>query len=192
MKTDVLTTAERFRRYQRDLRAYRQRSLWRRSHKRFRRDLVVLPHLFLAQGQVQAADPCEPRDDVIKALRGQAVWTLDTAARLTCGFGFLTTQDLTGYMSHATFEWAARKGLIQPKKPSSISVTPTWSRPAMLIAHLTTESPPSTALDSGDLVVGWDRLMADVKGTIGWRPDVLTRLEDSYLQVVPRNLTHAR
>lgn len=182
MTTIIPTSAERFRRYQRDLRAFRRRSLWRRSHARFRRDLAVHPNLFLAPGEVRAAKLLRSRDEVIAALREEAVWTLDTAARLACGIGFLTIQDLTGYMSPETFDRAVESSLVQPTGSSSIGIAPVLSRPAILIAHLTTAPPPFFTLPTGDRVVEWEALMQDLKGTLGWRPDLLTRLEEAYLR----------
>ena len=182
MKTTVPTSAERFRRYQRDLHAYRRRSLWRRSHARFRRDLAVHPHLFLAPGDVWAGRLRRPAEDVVAALRGKAVWTLDTAGRLACGIGFLTTQDLTGYMSPETCDRAVESSLVEPTRSASIGIAPVLARPSMLIAHLVTEPPSFFTLAGGDRVVTWESLMQDLKGTLGWRPDLLTRLEDAYLR----------
>ena len=39
---------------------------------------------------------------------------------------------------------------------------------------------PFIELPSGDRVVSWDFLLQDVMGTLGWRPDLLTRLESTY------------
>lgn len=181
--TGVVPTAkEWFRRHQRDLRAYRQRSLWRRSHARFRRDLAVHPHLFLEPGAIRGAPLEQPWDAIVQALRGQVVWTLDTAARLVCGFGFLATGDLTGYMSSETFDRAVSSGLAGEPRSACIALAPALPRPAMLIAHRTTDPPCFFTLESGDRVVTWEALMQDLKGTLGWRPDLLTRLEAAYLR----------
>ncbi len=182
MKTGFPTTAERFRRYQRDLRVYRQRSLSRRSHKRFRRDLAVLPHLFLAPGLTHAAMLRESRERILKALRGRAVWTLDTAARLVCGTGFLVTRDLTAYLDGEGLEWAVKQQLVEEPEAASLSLDPVVSRPSMLVVHLADLPPPSLVLSSGDRVVTWEFLMRDIQGSLGWRPDLLTRIEDSYLR----------
>ncbi len=182
MKTVFLTTAERFRRYQRDLRAYHQRSLFRRSHARFRRDLSVLPHLFLAPRLTQAAMLRESRERIQRELRGRAVWTLDTAARLVCGTGFLVTQDLTAYLDGEGLEWTVKRRLVEEPEAALLSLDPVVRRPSMLVVHLADEPPPFVALDSGDRVVTWDFLMRDIQGSLGWRPDLLTRIEDGYLQ----------
>ncbi len=181
MKT-IVSTAERFRRHQRDLRAYRQRSLFRRSHARFRRDLAVLPHIFLAPNTAYAAPLRHGREEIFRHLRGRAVWTLDTASRLACNVGFLTVRDLTGYFDHGVLSWLADQDLIEEPQPSNVSIAPVLPRPSMLIVHIAAELPPFVTLPSGDLVVTWESLMRDIKGTLGWRPDLLTRLEDAYCQ----------
>lgn len=180
-----LTTAERWRRYQRDLEAYRRRSLVRRSHSRFRRDLAILPHLFLLRGKTRMAPLLQSEEAVRLALRGRAVWTLDTAARLVTERGFLASPDLTGYLEEADLEWAVERGLAGEFQSSGLSVDPLYRRPPMLIAHTGAE-PPFVELPSGDRVVPWDFLAQDLLGTLGWRPDLLTRLEATY----PAGLPH--
>lgn len=181
MKGAIPKTAERFRRYQRDLKAYRQRSLFRRAHRRFRRDLGVLPHLFLSSGVTFATPLLQPRDRMIEQLRGRAVWTLDTAARLVSDIGLLIQRDLTGYISHEAFR-SLDKDLVDEFAPAALSLDPVVSRPLMLVMHLVTAPPAFFPLPSGDRVVTWDFLMRDLQGTLGWRPDLLTRLEDGYLR----------
>ncbi len=184
MKASTLTTAERFRRHQRDLRAYRQRSLFRRSHARFHRDLAVLPHIFLAPLVTHAARLRQSRERILTDLRGRAVWTLDTAARLVCGTGFLVVQDLTGYLDEEDLQWAVTRELVEEPEPAYLSLDPVVSRPPMLVAHLRETPPPFLVLSSGHRVVTWDFLMRDLQGTLGWRPDLLTRVEDPYLRGV--------
>ncbi len=53
----------------------------------------------------------------------------------------------------------------------------------MLIVHLMDARPPFFTLPSGDRVVTWDFLIRDIMGTIGWRPDILTRIEERYRRV---------
>ena len=185
MSRTPLTTAERWRRHQRDLEAYKRRSLWRRSHSRFRRDLSIIPHLFLLPGKTRMAPLREPEEAVRLALHGRAVWTLDTAARLVTGRGFLTSPDLTGYLEEADMERAVEEGLVGEFQSSGLSVDPLYRRPPMLIAQTGAE-PPFVELPSGDRVVPWDFLAQDVMGTLGWRPDLLTRLEATYPAGLPR------
>jgi hypothetical protein len=181
----LLTTAERWRRYQRDLEAYRRRSLVRRSHPRFRRDLMIVPHLFLLPGKTSMALLLKPEEAVRLALRGRAVWTLDTASRLVSGRGFLTSPDLSGYLTADDLRWAQETGLVGEPQSSGLSVDPLYRRPPMLIAHLGEEI-PWVELPSGDRVVPWDFLAQDILGTLGWRPDLLTRLEATYPSGLPR------
>ena len=127
----------------------------------------------------------EPEEPVRVALRGRVVWTLDTAARLVTGRGFLTAHDLTGYLEEADLEWAVETGLVEDFQSSGLSVDPLYRRPSMLIAHVGAE-PPFVELPSGDRVVPWDFLAQDLLGTLGWRPDLLTRLEATYPAGLPR------
>lgn len=186
MSRKPLTTTERWRRYQRDLAAYRQRSLFRRSHERFRRDLGILPHVFLAWGRSSMAPLLGDEATVLEALRGRAVWTLDTAARLVTGRGFLTSPDLIGYLTKEDLGLAVRQGLIDAPRTAGLTVDPLYRRPPMLIAHIPDEPIPSIDLPSGDRVVPWDFLTRDLMGTLGWRPDLLTRLEATYPAALPK------
>jgi hypothetical protein len=171
------TAAERLERLRRDQETYRRISLARRSHARFRRDLAVLPHQFLLAGRVCMAPLEQHLEAVQAALRGEAIWTLDTAARLLTGSGFLTSRDLTGYLAEATFARAVEEGLVGVPLAGGFTVEPLYRRPPMLIAQRMDEPPPFTTLPAGDRVVSWQFLVRDIIGTLGWRPDLLTRLE---------------
>ena len=176
----ILTTAERWRRYQRDLAVYRRRSLFRRSHPRFHRDLSILPHLFLLPDRAHMAPLLVPAEQLRAELRSHAIWTLDTAARLVTGRGFLVAHDLTGYLDSETLEKLIAEGRIGPFEQAGLSVDPLYVRPPMLIAHLPDEPIPFVEITSGDRVVPWDFLVRDLMGTLGWRPDLLNRLEADY------------
>lgn len=180
--TAIITTAERYRRHQNDLRAFRQRHLYRRSHQRFRRDLAVIPRLFLDPGKIRIARLQQEPEQVIANLRGRVVWTLDTASRLVCGIGLLSARDLTGYFEKEILETAAEEQWIEPVQSRSIELAPLFERPPCLVAHLD-GNPKAWDLPSGDRVVAWDDLIRDLKGTLGWRPDLLTRVEDAYRRV---------
>jgi hypothetical protein len=173
------TTAERMARFQRDQETYRRISLARRSHARFHRDLAVVPHVFLLPGRARMAALMQPPEAVRTALRGEAIWTLDTAARLLTGEGFIASPDLTGYLNERSFERAVEQGLIGTPMTGGLTIDPLYHRPPMLLAHLADDPPPSTTLPSGDRVVTWQFLIRDIFGTLGWRPDLLTRLEAS-------------
>jgi len=122
----------------------------------------------------------QPADAVRLALQGEAIWTLDTAARLVSGRGFLRAEDLTGYMTEQSLARVMAKGLVGSPMAGGLSIDPLFSRLSMLIAHLTEEPPPPVELSSGEHVVSWEALVRDIMGTLGWRPDLLTRLEASY------------
>jgi len=142
-----------------------------------------VPHVFLLQGKSSIAPLCQDEAAVRLALRGRAIWTLDTAARLVTGRGFLASHDLTGYLSVDDLKWAQDAGLIGEPRSSGLSVDPLYHRPPMVIARVEDEV-PHVELPSGDWVVPWDFLTRDILGTLGWRPDLLTRLEATYPEML--------
>jgi hypothetical protein len=173
------TAAERLERLRRDQEAHRRLSLVRRSSPRFHTDLALVPHLFLLLGRARMAPLQKAADSVRLALRGEATWTLDTAARMLTTRGFLASPDLTGYLPESALARAVAEGLVGEPVDWGLTVDPLYHRPAMLIVHLTEEPPPRVVLPSGELVVSRDFLIRDILGTLGWRPDLLTRLEAS-------------
>ncbi|HYX23501.1 MAG TPA: hypothetical protein VFC23_05055 [Thermoanaerobaculia bacterium] len=121
-----------------------------------------------------------PAEQLREELKGRAIWTLDTAARLVTGHGFLVAHDLTGYLDSETLKKLIAEGRVGPPEQAGLSVDPLYVRPPMLIAHDPDEPIPFAEIASGDRVVPWDFLMRDLMGTLGWRPDLLDRLEASY------------
>jgi len=118
----ILTTAERWRRYQRDLAVYRRRSLFRRSHPRFHRDLTILPHLFLPRDRARMAPLLVPAEQLREELKGRAIWNIDTAARLVTGHGFLVAHDLTGYLESETLKKLIAECLVVPLEQTGFSI----------------------------------------------------------------------
>jgi hypothetical protein len=177
----IVSTEERYRRAQRDWEAYRRRSLYRRSHARFRRDLLLAPHRFLAAEALCIADLHAPAENIREALRGIAVWTLDTALHAATGRRLLRTGDLTGYLPPAALRMLEEKGLIGPPAALPVSLDPIIERPPLLVAHVAEASPlPWSSTVAGDRVVTLDALKRDLVGTLGWRPDLLTQIEALY------------
>jgi hypothetical protein len=177
MSNPPRTAAERLERFRRDEEAYRRRSLSRRSHAL---------HVFLLPSRARMAPLGEPTETVRLALRGEAIWTLDTASRLVSARGFLRSADLTGYLTEESFARILQEGLVGSPLSGGLTVDPLFDRPPMLIAHVTEEPPVPVVLPSGECVVSWEFLVRDILGTLGWRPDLLTRLEASY----PGSLPH--
>jgi hypothetical protein len=175
-----LPVTERLRRSQRDREAFRRRHLARRAQSRFRRDLALVPHVFLDAECVRVASLKRTPAEVLEVLRGRAVWTLDTAARLASGRGLLGQRDLTGYLTAEAMRRAVEENLIGAPIAAPVSVDPLLPRPAALIVHLLDELPPFLELPAGDRVVTWDLLQRDILGTLGWRADLLARLEGAY------------
>ncbi|MEP7012504.1 MAG: hypothetical protein ABJC13_19460 [Acidobacteriota bacterium] len=183
MTRPVLSTAERFRRHQRDLVAYRQRSLFRRSHERFRRDLAIVPFPFVLAGRSLRAPLWVPASEVLEALRTEAIWTLDTAARQVGASGISRSGDLMAYLPVAVLGELVAAGQVGPPTGEAISIDPVAPRPASLLIHPMDDKTgeiPAVRLTSGFRVVPWERLLRDLFGTLGWRPDLMNRLEATY------------
>jgi hypothetical protein len=66
---------------------------------------------------------------------------------------------------------------VDQRREARITLDPLMAREPLLVAHAVDDLPPHTALPGGDLVVTRDRLRRDLMGTLGWRPDLLVRLE---------------
>lgn len=175
----ALSPAERLRRARRDLEAYRRRSLLRRVQggARFRRYLEVVPHVFLAPGRAVAAPLLVPAGEARARLRGDVVWTLDTATRLRYGIGLLAAEDLTGYLGEDALARAVAASVVGRPSAAGLSVDPPYAREPLLVAHVLDEAPPAETLASGERVVTRERLIRDIFGTLGFRPDLLARIE---------------
>ena len=61
-----------------------------------------------------------------------------------------------------------------------LSAAASSGRPPLLVVHLTGAPPPWFETAAGDRVLTLEALKADLLGTMGWRPDLLTRLEALY------------
>jgi hypothetical protein len=181
----ALPTAERWRRYVRDRAHHRRESLWRRSHgPRFYRYLGVIPEVFLVRGALHSAPLAAPAIAVVEALRGRVTWTLDTAARLRFGVGLLRAGDVTGYAGDpgSLLDDLAAQRLVGPRIEGAPSLDPVVARPPVLVLSARSPGEPRR-LDPGDLVVADLRLVEDIFGTVGFRPDLLARLEARGLEM---------
>lgn len=177
MSRPAASVEERLRQLERARRAYLTRRLERGLHEAiWRRYRRVVPHVFLRAGATVVAPLRVARADVLRALRGRAVWTLDTAARLLGG-GLLRRDDLQGYVPQAALADAESDGLVHAPVDSGLSIDPPFPRDPVLLAYPTDEPPPFVELPSGDLVVTREHLVRDLLGTLGFRPDLLARLE---------------
>jgi len=175
---ELLSTAERFRRASRDAAAHRLRSLTRRSQGAlFERYARVIPHVFLRVGSCAVAPLRRDRAEVRGRLRERAVWTLDTAARLRGGIGLVRSGDLHAYLSEPDLAWAVHEGLVGAPTTAGLCLDPPYPRDPVLLGHLTDTPPPMEIVAGGQRVVERGRLIRDLFGTLGFRPDLLARLE---------------
>ena len=113
------------------------------------------------------------REDVIEALRSDAVFAVDTAMRLAHGAGFLAVQEVQAYLDGPEpLDRLAAAGLISPENYfDSILVRP-WPGPIRLLACLVDELPPSRVVQGGYRVVTRERLGRELIGTVGPRADL--------------------
>ncbi|MCC6557538.1 MAG: hypothetical protein IT372_31690 [Polyangiaceae bacterium] len=167
--------------------AERHRDLARLRRERFARELAgplwrrmaaVTPVLFQREGAVCARRLCAEPKPVIDALREDAVFALDTAMRLTHGFGFLSSGDVQAYLvSPAPLDRLVAEGLIaEPAHPDTVLVRP-WPGPPRLIACVVNELPPSRRVAGDYTVVSAERLRRELVGAVGARADLFALLE---------------
>ncbi len=162
---------------------FRRRHLERRLHPRFWRDVRVVPHVFLAREALRTAELRGAESDILDALVGEAVWTLDTATRLAGLRGFLPARDLTGCLRESRLSLLVDAGRIGPPGAGAVSVDPLMARAPLLVVRVDV-TPTNVVLPTGHRIVSWDQLLRDLLGTLGWRPDLLTRLESAYREAV--------
>ncbi|HEX3531874.1 MAG TPA: hypothetical protein VH988_32855 [Thermoanaerobaculia bacterium] len=133
----------------------------------------VVPLSFEGQGRLVARVLLGAREEVIEALRSDAVFAVDTAMRLAHGAGFLAVQEVHAYLAGPEpLERLAAAGLIAAEDYfDSILVRP-WPGPTRLLACLVDELPPSRVVQGGYRVVTRERLGRELIGTVGPRTDL--------------------
>src|SRR5262249_40578715 len=109
-----LTAEERFAELQRDkARVRRERMLRELAGPLWKRIVRITPAFFQREGLVRAHVLRATQEAVIGALREDAIFAVDTAMRITRGFGFLSSGDIQAYrLSPEPIARLARAGLI--------------------------------------------------------------------------------
>jgi hypothetical protein len=169
-----LTADERLKQLQRDReRLRRERMIREVAGPVWHRMVRVVPLSFEGQGRLVARVLRASREDVIEALKSDAVFAVDTAMRLAHGAGFLAVQEVQAYLVESEpLDRLAAAGLISAEDYfDSILVRP-WSGPARLLACLVEELPPSRMVQDGYRVVTRERLGRELIGTVGPRADL--------------------
>lgn len=174
-----LTAEERLSAFQRDQERLRRERLQRElAGPRWHRMTRIVPLLFRRAGVFEARLLRAKAREVIEALRQDGVFALDTAMRLTHGFGLLTGGDVQVYLTGPDpLERLAREGLIERASyPDTVLIRP-WPGPPRLLACLVEEMPPVRIVAGGYRVVTAERLGRELIGAVGPRADLFAAFE---------------
>jgi hypothetical protein len=138
----------------------------------------LTPVLFSREGEIVARLLRAPADSVIEALRDDAVFSLDTAMRLTRGCGFLSGGDIHAYLAdRQALERLAASGLVErADHPDRVLVRP-WAGPPRLLSCIVSAMPSAVATPTGFRVVTDERLQRELIGAIGLRADLFALAE---------------
>lgn len=175
-----LTADERLRQLQRDRKALRRERMIREvAGPVWHRMVRVVPLSFEAQGRLVARALLASREEVIEALRSEAVFAVDTAMRLAHGAGFLAVQEIQAYLAGAEpLDRLATAGLISSEPYFDTTLVRPWPGPTRLLACLVDELPPSREAQGGGYrVVTRERLGQELVGTVGPRADLFVLYE---------------
>lgn len=167
---------EELQRYRRILR--RERMIREVAGPVWHRMVRVIPASFPAAGQLVVRRVLGSRDDVIEALRPDAVFALDTAMRLAHGVGFLAVPEVHAYLAGPeALDRLAAAGLISAEAWGDSTLVRPWPGPPRLLACLVDELPPSREVNGGYRAVTRERLGRELVGTVGQRPDLFVLYE---------------
>lgn len=174
-----LTAEERMQELQRDRAVLqRERMLREVAGPRWRRMVKIVPLLFRFEGQLVARVLQADVESVIEALRPDAVFALDTAMRLTHGFGFLSVREVHAYLtSPEPLDRLVEQGLIAPQPYADTTLVRPWPGPPRLLACLVHELPPWREVAGGNRVVTRERLGRELIGAVGPRTDLFALYE---------------
>ncbi len=174
-----LTADERLKQLERDRKILRRERMIREvAGPVWHRMVRVLPLSFEAQGQLVAREMLASREEVIEALREDAVFAVDTAMRLAHGAGFLAVQEVQAYLvGQEPLDRLAAAGLISGEAYFDRVLVRPWPGPARLLACLVDELPPSRDVAGGYRVVTRERLGRELVGTVGPRADLFVLYE---------------
>jgi len=145
----------------------------------------VVPLAFRLEGTLMARVLLAERERVVEALRGDAVFALDTAMRLAHGAGFFAGGDVHAYLHDASpLDRLAGAGLVEREACRDTVLLRPWPGPPRLLACIVDELPPFRVVKDGVRVVTRERLARELLGAVGRRADLfalLTRAEEGAL-----------
>jgi hypothetical protein len=174
-----LTADERLKQLQRDRKALRRERMIREvAGPVWHRMVRVVPLSFEGQGRLVARVLLASREDVIEALKPDAVFAVDTAMRLAHGAGFLAVQEIQAYLAGPEpLDRLAAAGLISKEDYFDSIIVRPWPGPSRMLACLVDELPPSRVVQGGYRVVTRERLGRELVGTVGPRADLFVLYE---------------
>lgn len=174
-----LTAEERMRELERDRAILRRERMLREvAGPRWHRMVRIVPLAFRREGRLIAHVLQASPESVIDALKPDAVFALDTAMRLTHGFGFLAVREVQAYIMGAEpLDRLAESGLISPCPFADTTLIRPWPGPPRLLACLVEKLPPWQEIAGGYRVVTRERLGRELIGAVGPRTDLFALFE---------------
>ena len=178
-RTRGLTAEQRLAELVRDRKRLRRARLMRElAGPRWRRMVSITPALFVREGTLHVRYFNAPREAVIDALKETAVFALDTAMRLSRGYGFIACHDIHAYLlSAAVLDRISASGLIACEDAADKILVRPFAGPPRLFVSVVSELPPSRLLPTNHRVVTRDRLARELIGAVGARADLFALLE---------------
>ncbi len=175
---EPITAEERLRRLRRDQRMARRARLARQvAGPLWQRVRDVVPTVYALAGPLHVRRMQAPAEELIAALRGEAVLALDTAMRQHVGGGCVPGGDAHVYLTDpGALGRLELAGLVSPEPCADRVLVRAWPGPPRLFAVVVPTLPPHVELPDGTLVVTRSHLVREIIGALGPRLDVLAPL----------------
>ncbi|MFH1177386.1 MAG: hypothetical protein V1750_08260, partial [Acidobacteriota bacterium] len=165
-----------------ELRRYRREAAISRLSRHaadplWQRVRTLTPALFLCAGERRVHRLRSDWGEVTRALRDDAVFTLDTACRLAHDRGLFQALDVHAYLrSQEAVDRLVAARMLDPTALAGQSLLPLLPAPPRLWAVVVGEWPPWRQLADRWRVVSDERLAQDLLGAVGVRLDLFARL----------------
>lgn len=149
---------------------------------RWGRMVRVVPVALRLEGSLTARALRAERAAIVDALREDAVFALDTAMRLSSGYGVFANEDVQAYLtSDEPLCRLASAGLVEAEPHLDTVLLRPWPGPPRLLACVVAELPPCRVAGGGYRVVTAERLARELVGAVGRRADLFALLERGVL-----------
>ncbi|HEU4408834.1 MAG TPA: hypothetical protein VFS43_26470 [Polyangiaceae bacterium] len=138
----------------------------------------LVPISLRFEGALTARALRADRAAITDALRDDAVFALDTAMRLSHGYGFFANDDVQAYLtSPAPLDRLASAGLLSAEPHPDLTLLRPWPGPPRLLACVASELPACRVVGAGYRVVTPERLARELVGAVGRRADLFALFE---------------